>query len=142
MAFDPVTAVFDLGGKLIDRLWPDPNERDAAKLKLIELQQTGELAQLAAETDLMKGQIEVNKVEAANSSLFVAGWRPFIGWICGGAFAYHFVLAPIIAYMSALHGEAVPIPAFDMDALYTVLLGMLGLGGMRSFDKMKGTSKP
>lgn len=76
MAFDPVSAVFDVGGKLIDRLWPDPTQRDAAKLKLMELQQSGALAQLAAETDLQKAAADIVKTEAASSNFLTASWRP------------------------------------------------------------------
>lgn len=87
-------------------------------------------------------QVEVNKAEAQHRSIFVAGWRPFIGWTCGVALAYHFVLAPLIIFGVAWYGAEIPkIPAFDMDSLMTVLLGMLGLGGMRSFEKAKGLTK-
>jgi len=87
-------------------------------------------------------QVEVNKAEAQHRSIFVAGWRPFIGWTCGVALAYHFVLAPLIIFGVAWYGAKIPeIPTFDMDSLMTVLLGMLGLGGMRSFEKAKGLTK-
>lgn len=87
-------------------------------------------------------QVEVNKAEAQHRSIFVAGWRPFIGWVCGVALAYHFVLAPFIVFGVAWIGAEIPeIPTFDMDSLMTVLLGMLGLGGMRSFEKAKGLTK-
>jgi hypothetical protein len=76
MSFDPVSAAFDVGGKLIDRLWPDPAQRDAAKLKLMELQQSGALAQLAAETELSKGAADIVKTEAASSNLLTSSWRP------------------------------------------------------------------
>jgi hypothetical protein len=76
MAFDPVSAAFDVGGKLIDRLWPDPAQRDAAKLKLMELQQNGALAQLAAETDLQKAAADIVKTEAASNNFLTASWRP------------------------------------------------------------------
>lgn len=87
-------------------------------------------------------QIEVNKTEAASRNPFVAGWRPFIGWTCGVALAWHFVLAPFLMFIAAWVGFEVPrLPVFDMDNLMTVLLGMLGLGGLRSFEKIKGISK-
>lgn len=137
MAIDPVTAVLDIGGKLIDRLWPDASQAAAAKLKLIEMQQNGELAQLAAETDLAKGQLEINKIEAASNRLFVAGARPFFMWVCGVAFAYHFVVQPLLAFVLAAVGHPVTLPNFDMGTLMTVAMGMLGLGGMRTFEKYK-----
>ena len=87
-------------------------------------------------------QVEVNKAEAQHRSIFVAGWRPFVGWVCGLAIAYHFVLAPIILFATAIAGIEIPeLPSFDMETLTTVLLGMLGLGGLRSFEKYKGVSK-
>ena len=93
MAFDPVSAVFDVGGKLIDRLWPDPAQRDAAKLKLMELQQSGALAQLAAETDLKKGAAEIVKAEASSDNFLAASWRPitmlvFVGLIVARWFGW------------------------------------------------------
>ena len=92
--------------------------------------------------EIAKGQIEVNKAEAANRSTFVAGWRPFIGWTCGVALAWHFVLYPVVSFLVILSGEVLPpLPVFDMDSLMTILLGMLGLGGLRTFEKFKGVSK-
>ena len=91
------------------------------------------------------GQLEVNKSEAAHRSIFVAGWRPFIGWVCGIALAYHFIVAPMIVFalvafnITGLHPS--DLPRFDMDSLMTVLLGMLGLGGLRTFEKSKGLSR-
>ena len=87
-------------------------------------------------------QVEVNKAEAGHRSIFVAGWRPFIGWTCGVAPAYHFVVAPLIIFGAGWAGAPIPdLPTFDMDSLLTVLLGMLGLGGMRTFEKAKGLAK-
>ena len=87
-------------------------------------------------------QVEVNKAEAQHRSLFVAGWRPFVGWICATALLYHFVLNPIIMFGAGWAGVELPeLPAFDMDSLMTVLLGMLGLGGLRSYEKSKGLAK-
>jgi len=87
-------------------------------------------------------QLEVNKAEAQHRSIFVAGWRPFIGWTCGIALMAHFVLFPATDFVVAYMGyEIPPMPAFDMESLMTVLLGMLGLGGMRSFEKFKGIAK-
>lgn len=139
MAFDPISAALEIGGKVIDRLWPNPAERDAAKLELLKMQQSGELAQLTAETDLAKAQIAVNQAEAQSDRLFVAGWRPFIGWVCGVAFGYHFVLQPLLAFGLANSGHPVDLPDFDMEALYTVLMGMLGLGGLRTLEKVRAS---
>ncbi len=92
--------------------------------------------------ELAKGQLEINAAEAKHRSIFVAGWRPFIGWTCGVALAYHFVAHPFILFAVAAAGVTLPeLPTFEMDSLMTVLLGMLGLGGMRSFEKAKGLTK-
>lgn len=140
MAFDPVTAVLSIGEKVIDRLWPDPLTRDAAKLELFKAQQAGELAEAQQIFELAKAQVGVNAAEAANSSVFVSGWRPFIGWTCGAAFAWKFVLAPITLAVLLAVGEPVELPALDLTEMWPVLLGMLGLGAMRSYEKTKGVA--
>ena len=88
------------------------------------------------------GQLEINKVEAQHRSIFVAGWRPFLGWGLSFAMIWHFVLVPMITFGFAYAGiESPALPAFDMDSLMTVLLGMLGLGSLRTFEKSKGITK-
>jgi len=92
--------------------------------------------------ELAKGQIEINKAEAQHSSIFVSGWRPFIGWTCGIALCWHFVLAPITLFVCAYLAIQIPeLPTFDMGSLMTVLMGMLGLGGLRTYEKQKGLTK-
>jgi hypothetical protein len=92
--------------------------------------------------EAMLAQVEVNKAEAASGSVFKGGWRPFIGWVCGAAFAYHFVLQPFIVFGVAVAGVAIPeLPSFDMGSLMTVMMGMLGLGGLRSYEKKQGLTK-
>ena len=86
-------------------------------------------------------QLEVNKAEAAHKNAFVAGWRPFVGWVCGVALAYHFILAPLLQFGFALAGLDQELPEFEFSQLSTVLMGMLGLGGLRTFEKMKGVSR-
>lgn len=140
MALDPVTAVLDVGSKLIDRLWPDPAQRDAAKLEMLKMQQTGELAQLTAETSLAKAQIDVNAAEAANPSVFVSGWRPFCGWVGGSALAYVSILEPVARFAAMIYGYKGGFPVIDTAITLQVLAGMLGLSGMRSFEKAKGVA--
>ena len=95
---------------------------------------------LAHEQNL--AQIAVNKEEAASGSLFKGGWRPFIGWVCGIAFFYHFVLQPVIIFIVAIIGFQIPnLPEFEMGTLLTVLGGMLGIGGLRTYEKQKGLTK-
>lgn len=89
--------------------------------------------------ELAKGQLEINKAEAASGSLFKGGWRPFIGWVCGFAFVYHFILQPIIVFAVTVAGVTLPpLPEFDMGTLMPVLMGMLGLGGLRTVEKLQG----
>jgi hypothetical protein len=121
--------------RLLDKWVPDADTR----VKLAH-----EIATMAERhaQEVAMAQIEVNKAEAASNSLFKGGWRPFIGWTCGTAFAYHFVLQPVLVFALVAFGQPVPdLPKFEMDALMTVLFGMLGLGGLRTFEKFKGVSK-
>jgi len=87
--------------------------------------------------EINKAQLEVNKVEAGHTSMFVAGWRPFTGWVCSFALLYHFILQPLLTFVLYSFGNEIVLPTFDMGTLTTILLGMLGLGGMRSFEKVK-----
>jgi len=91
---------------------------------------------------LAMAQIEVNKAEAASGSLFKGGWRPAVGWTCAIAFLYHFILKDLIIFGCAMAGVAIPdLPSFDMGTLLTVLGGMLGIGGLRTYEKQKGLTK-
>lgn len=112
----------------------DPKKRAEAERK-IEAQLTDHLAKI----DM--AQLEVNKTEAAHRSAFVAGWRPFVGWACGVSLAWSYICQPIITFVLAQTGNLVELPALDMSQMMPVLMGMLGLGGLRSFEKYKGVSK-
>ena len=92
--------------------------------------------------EALLAQLEINKAEAASGSLFKGGWRPFVGWTCGIAFAYHFVLQPLLIFIFAYIGLETPdLPQFDVGTLLPVLGGMLGIGGLRSYEKTKGLTK-
>ena len=86
-------------------------------------------------------QIEVNKVEAQHRTVFVAGWRPFTGWVCATALAYHFIIEPVLVFFLSWYGVQIQLPQFDMGSLLTVLMGMLGLGGLRTYEKKQGLTK-
>lgn len=116
----------DLVGKIIDKVADNVDRFTLDK---------EEKANLIAEIN--KAQLEVNKVEAGHTSKFVSGWRPFTGWVCSIALGYHYILQPLLAFILYSFGNEVVLPTFDMTTLTTVLLGMLGLGGMRSFEKVK-----
>lgn len=134
MALDPVSALLEIGGKVIDRVWADPVQASAARLELIKIQQSGELAQIV-------GQMDINKAEAASPHLFVAGWRPFIGWVCGSGFAVQFVIGPLGEWASALAGHQVNFPQMDLGTMMPLLFGMLGLGAYRTAEKIQGVTK-
>ena len=145
MPIDPLTAIFELGKSTIDKIWPDPIKRAEELRKLEELHQKGDLAELNAHVQLMLGQLRVNEAEAKHKSIFVAGWRPFIGWTGGAAMAWQFVIYPILLWVWALLGAmnkippgVEPPPVLETGALFTVVTGMLGIGAMRSFDKRGG----
>jgi hypothetical protein len=86
-------------------------------------------------------QVDVNKTEAQHRSVWVAGWRPACGWICAVALGWHFVISPLLMFIASIFGYTLPVPHFDMGSLMTVLMGMLGLGGLRTFEKQKGVTK-
>lgn len=139
MALDPVTAGIDLvsnvGGALIKRFFPDPAQQAAAEQKLAELEKSGELAKIA-------GQLEINKQEAASTNWFVAGWRPYVGWVCGTGLLYVALVEPVIRFIAqVLFGYRGMFPLIDTSLTMQVLLGMLGLGYLRSSDKAKGVAR-
>jgi len=103
--------------------------------KLEELKQSGDLAVMQAEVSLLLGQISINLKEAEHQSLFVAGWRPFVGWCGGLAFAYSTILEPIARFVAVMVGYAGEFPSINNDLTMQVLLGMLGLGLMRTYEK-------
>lgn len=139
----PLLGLLPFAEKLLDALDLSGEKKIEAKVKLLEMEQNGELAKLAADTELAKGQLEINKIEAASSNIFVAGWRPFIGWTCGVAFAYHFVLQPFLAFaISNYYNKQVILPAVDMEVIAYTLCSILGIGGtLRTAEKIKGVSK-
>lgn len=135
MAFDPITAAISLGSTLIDRLVPDKTAAAAAKVQLLEMQTKGELDQIT-------GQLTVDQAEAGSKSTFVAGWRPFVGWACGAAFCYVYILQPMLQFALVafkVNFDMTKMPALDIADMMPVLLGMLGLGAMRSYDKANGS---
>lgn len=128
-----IIAAMPVISEVIDRLFPDSEKRELARLEI-----EAKLIETAASLDV--GQMEVNKVEAASPNLFVAGARPFIMWVCGFGFAYHVIFQPFITYVCALYGKIVPLPVFDSNLLETTMYGLLGLGALRTVDKVKGVA--
>lgn len=130
-----------LGG-LLDRLFPDPQAAAEAKVKVMEMAQRGELASMNAEVQLLTAQMDVNKVEAASSDPFTSRARPFIMWVCGIALLYASLIEPIGRFVAQVTFHyAGPFPAINTDITLQVLLGLLGLSGMRSWEKVRGVAK-
>lgn len=119
---------------LLDKIIPDPTEK--ARL-------AHEIATLAERQahEIAKSQIEVNRTEAASSSMFVAGWRPAVGWICAFGLGFNFICVPIGNFVLAVNGSDIAIPALDVSEMMPVLMGMLGLGAFRTFEKTRGVSR-
>lgn len=130
MALDPISAALNIGTQLIDRLWPNPEEAARAKLELLRMQQAGELAQL-----------QVNQAEAANPSVFVSGWRPAVGWLCVAACAWNWLGLPVVRLAAELYGHPIQLAPADLAEMWPVLMGMLGLGGMRTIEKLSGAAR-
>jgi hypothetical protein len=122
-------SIFDIGKTLLDRFIPDPAEKAKAEMEMFKMAADGELKQIVA-------QLEINAKEAAHPSIWVSGWRPGVGWVCVAALCYQFLLRPLfIGFELAPH-----MPGLD-DTLWQLLFGMLGIGGLRTFEKTKGVTK-
>ena len=118
-----IGSIADLAGTVINKIWPDKSEQ--------------EKQQLAAAVMVVQGQLDINREEAKNPSVFVSGWRPAIGWVCGGACAWNWMGLPIVKTGVVLLGyHALPIAPADLTEMMPVLLGMLGLGGLRTLEKI------
>lgn len=126
--------VLELGKSLLDRFGPE----DKAKKRLME----AEFLRMAAEGELRQviAQLEINAKEAAHPSVWVAGWRPFFGWVGGVGFLYVVLLKPLLSWLASIQGWPTP-PDVDSDVLMIVVTGLLGIGGLRTFEKTKGATK-
>lgn len=128
--------------QLIDRLFPDPQKAAEAKLEMIKMQQAGDFKELDQQLQINLAQAKVNEAEASSTDPFRAGWRPFTGWVCGFGLAYSFLMRPIFpwVYAAITHTTLAPMPEIDIGSLMGLLLGLLGLGGLRTYEKVKGKS--
>lgn len=109
--------------------------KDPAEMARVQLQ----LEQLIQAS--RDGQIAINKIEAAHSSIFVAGWRPFIGWVCGVALAYAYVIQPIAEWVIRLNGIDIAMPTLNTDALYQLVIALLGMATLRTYEKTQKVSR-
>lgn len=121
-----LTLLIPVLGQVLDKIFPDQDKANEAKAKLLEMQLNGELTKI-------EGQLEINKQEAAHESIFVAGWRPAIGWVCALALAFQFLIRPIL---TAFHAFPNDIPGLD-GMLWELMFGMLGMGALRTVEKVK-----
>ena len=127
-----IAPIFELGKSLIDRFFPDKEEARKAEVMFLQMAAEGELKQVIA-------QLEINAREAAHPSIWVAGWRPFYGWAGGVAFVYATVLQPFLTWVATIKGWPAP-PILNLDLLWTVITGMLGIGGLRTLEKFRGVA--
>ena len=126
--------LLELGKTLLDRFGPeDKTARAQAEAEFIRMAAEGDLKQVIA-------QLEINAREATHPSIWVAGWRPFFGWASGAGFIYATIVQPMLAWVSAIKGWPVP-PVLNIDLLWVVITGMLGIAGMRTFEKSKSVTK-
>jgi hypothetical protein len=125
--------------KIIDKVIPDPQAKAQAQLELIKLNQAGEFKELDAQLELARNQSDINKIEAASPNLFVSGWRPAMGWACVGIFIANYIGAPLLAWLSPVL-DVPPPPRLDIGEVLPVLFGMLGLGTLRTQEKIKGAA--
>lgn len=121
-----IGSVADLATTAINKIWPDKSEQ--------------EKQQLAAAVMVVQGQLDINKAEAANPNIFVAGWRPFIGWVCGMACAWNWIGLKMALFVAAFIGHPLALQAADIGEMMPVLMGMLGLGGLRTVEKINGVA--
>lgn len=130
--------IFGVGGAsslikdVVDKIWPDKTQ--AEKDQLTRDLQASQLAQA-----LNQAQLEIDKIEAASPNWWVAGWRPGAGWICVFGLGYATVLSPLFTFIANLCGSTIPAPVLDTGTLTTLLLGLLGLGGLRTYEKRTNT---
>lgn len=137
MALPILGTLLEAGLKIIDKVIPDPGAKAAAQLELMKLQQAGEFKQLEADMQVALGQIEVNTVEAGSDNLFKSGWRPAVGWVCVIGLLYTYLLQPLLTWYSTIQQFAAP-PSLDLGDLVVLLGGMLGLGTLRTTERLKG----
>lgn len=129
-----IGALSDFAKTVVNKIWPDADEKqkEEAQLAVLEITQ---------DYNLQQGQLDINKVEAANVNIFVSGWRPFIGWVCGFALLYAAILEPLARFVATVYIKYVgAFPIIDTTITMQVLFGLLGLGGMRTFEKFKGVA--
>lgn len=133
-------AIAGVVGKIIDRAWPDPTQKAQAAIELQRMVQAGEFKQIDADLQAMQMQADVNKVEAGSADSFTSRWRPCVGYVCAAGLAYAAIIEPCLRLLVTVYGVSAPLPAVDTTLTMQLLFGLLGLGGMRTAEKVKGAA--
>lgn len=126
------------GLKIINKFIPDPQAQVAAQLEMMKIKQADAFKELEVQLQEQQMQADINKQEAASDHVFVSGWRPFIGWVCGVGFSLQVIVFPIVSTAAVALGHPLVMPEMPIEVLMVNLMGMLGLGGYRSWEKVKG----
>lgn len=127
--------------KIIDKIIPDPAAKAQMQLDVLKLQQAGEFKELDAQLQIALAQAQTNTAEAQSADFFTRGWRPGIGWVCGLALLFQYILRPLLQWAFAVLHQPIPeLPGID-ENLWQLMLGMLGIGGLRTYEKVKGVAK-
>lgn len=127
-------AIVEIGARLLDKIIPDKDARAKAQFELMRAAQDADL-------QLALGQLEINKQEAAHPSVFVSGWRPFLGWVCGISLVYNFLVYPLLLWVVAVFGAQIQVPPLASENLLELVMAMLGLGALRTYEKWKGVAR-
>ena len=128
-----IGSVADLASGIINKIWPDKTQAEKDQMSQA-------LALLQGQISMNQGQMEINKVEAASPTLFVAGWRPFVGWVCGSACAWNWVGLPVAKFVAAAFHHAIEVAPADLTQMLPLLMGLLGMGALRTYEKTKGVA--
>lgn len=127
-------AIVEIGARLLDKIIPDKDARAKAQFELMKAAQDADL-------QLALGQLEINKQEASHASIFVAGWRPFLGWVCAISLVYNFLVYPLLLWAVAVFGAQIQVPPLASENLLELVMAMLGLGALRTYEKWKGVAR-
>ncbi len=131
MALEPITAGIEFFTTVVNKVWPDKSELE--KQTIIQ-----KMAEASQEVELLKGQQEINKIEAASDNLFKSGWRPFVGWSCGWAVAWHFSIGPFFSYVLSIFHIYPAMPHLNMAEIMQILLTLLGMSWYRTKERIAG----
>lgn len=128
-----IGSVADLAKSVINKIWPDKSEQEKQQMAIA-------LSAMQNEMALAQGQMDTNKVEAGNPTLFISGWRPFVGWVCGSACAWNWVGLPIVKALMGVFHKDFPVAPADLTQMLPLLMGMLGMGALRTYEKLNGVA--